>query len=111
MLLHLLRLEHGSTSLTFPDSRRFRELTGLDDAALHHGHEPRAVIEQGDVSQHVAVDDEQVGELACFDGSELAGSAHDLGPGLRGTNDRFERAEAYVRDEEAELLGVVAVWV
>ena len=43
----------------------------LDHSPLHHREEPRAIFEQGDVGQDVAVDDQEIGELARLDGAEL----------------------------------------
>src|SRR5947209_8208389 len=54
---------------------------GLDQTSLDHGHEPRAVFEQGDVGEDVAVDHEDIGELAGFEGAEFVSAAHDLGAG------------------------------
>ncbi len=68
-----------------PAPRRWIEHSSrLDDAALHHRQESRPILQDADVAQHVAVDDQHVGQLAGLQRAELVAAAHDLGAGLRG---------------------------
>src|SRR5262249_54453714 len=87
------------------------ELPGLDDAALHHGEEARAVLQDGDVRQHVAVHHQHVGQLARLERAQLVAAAQDLGTRFGGAGEDVQRAQADVLDEEGQLLGVVAVRV
>ena len=65
----------------------------------------------GDVGDDVTVDDEDVGQLAGLQRSDIVFCSADLRAGTGGTNDGVHRAEADVVDEEAELFGVVTMRV
>src|SRR5260370_24224342 len=99
----LFALDHGRG--------RPGELACLDRAALHHGEEPRAILQDGDVAEHVAVDDQEIGKFAYLECAELVGAAQDLRAGFGGAGDDFQRGEADVLDEERQLAGVVTVRV
>jgi len=54
----------------------------------------RALRQEFDVREHVSVHDQNVGEFAFLQRTELVPASHDLRAGLRGTSDHFERGEA-----------------
>jgi lysophospholipase L1-like esterase len=113
--IHLLRAGRRAEELEIPGlgvgDALLAEPPRLDHTPLHHREEPRAVFQHGDVGQDIAVDDQDVGELAGLDGPELVDAAHDLGAGLRGAGDHFHRRQPDVLDEEGQLLGVITVRV
>src|SRR5262245_15259433 len=65
------------------------QLSRLAKASLHHRDEARAILQDTDVGQYVAIDHQDIGQLVRLQRAELGGPAHDLGPGPRAANDRF----------------------
>lgn len=87
------------------------ELAGFFDAGLHDGDEFFAVLEERDVFQDIAIDDEEIGEFSGFDGADFPFAAEDFGSGSGGAGDDLEGIEADVFDEEFEFAGIVAVGI
>ena len=85
------------------------EIVPHERATLHDGQQLGRVLQDGDVGQRVAVDDEQVGQVALPHRSELVGPAHELGAVPRGPADDVERRDPCLLDVELELVGVAAV--
>src|SRR6185436_13088205 len=90
-------------------ARRSCQPPRLDDAALEDRDEPAPVLEDLDVVERIAVDDQDVRELAGLKRADLLVAAEDLGAGLRGAAERVGGGEADLLHEEGELLRVVAV--
>src|SRR5581483_1867618 len=84
-------------------------LSRLDYASLQHGDKAAAVLQNADIGENVAVDNQDIGKLAPFQGADLVVPPHDLGARFGGARDRFQRRKADVLDEEAEFAGIGAV--
>lgn len=67
------------------------------------------MLQYGDVCQWVAVDDDQVRQLACADGAGLLTQAHGLGAVFGGPANDIEWRDADVVHVECQLLSVAAV--
>ena len=65
-MVMVVRMQAGVRVVGFGLYLALAELPGLDD-----GHQVIRVLQQCDVGQRIAVDDEQVGPLSGFDGSRL----------------------------------------
>ena len=70
---------------------------------------PRLVLQDADVGDRIAVDQQQVGEIAGLDHAELVAHAHDLAAVFGRGEDRLHRREAEHVDEGLEVLGVGAL--
>src|SRR6478672_3266090 len=75
-------------------------------AALHDPDDVDRVLEHGDVAARVAVDHEQVGEVAVGDAAELVAASHELGAVDGGPPKHVERRDAGVAHVDLELVGV-----
>jgi predicted dithiol-disulfide oxidoreductase (DUF899 family) len=60
-------------------ARGCRQPVGDDLAPLQHQGDARGVLQQAHVAERVAGDDEEIGELALFDGADIALHAETLG--------------------------------
>ena len=87
------------------------EPSRFDDAPLHDGDEPAAVFENGDVCHDIAIDHEDIRQLADGERAEFMSAAENLGTGLRRALQDFKRREADVLVEERQLARVLAVRV
>ena len=67
------------------------------------------VLQHGDVGHRIAVDQQQVGEVALLDLPELAAAHHDLAAVAGRRHQRLHRREAEILHEVFEVLGVGAV--
>src|SRR5262249_15201728 len=81
----------------------------FDYAALHYGQKVSAVLQHGYVRHGVALDHQQVGQLADLHCAKLVRSAHNLGPRAGGAAYYFQSTQANVADKEGEFASVVAV--
>src|SRR4026208_2151160 len=83
---------------------------GAVQVTVLHDHPDRAgVLQDGDVGEGVAVDQEQVGERARPAHAQLPRQAHDLAALPGGRHERLHRREAEDLDEQPEIAGVRAV--
>ena len=69
----------------------------------------RLVLQDAHVGDRVAVDQQQVGQIAFLDHAELVAHAHDLAAVFGRGQDRLHRREAEHFDEGLEVLGVGAL--
>lgn len=76
-----------------------------DCAALHYELD---LAEDGDVREGVALDGDEVGELAVFEGADLVLRVEKFGGGCGSGADGFERGEAALGERD-ELFGVFAL--
>src|SRR5215813_6829976 len=83
----------------------------VEAAVLHDGQEGILSLQALDVGERIAVDEQEVGEVARLDLPELAGPAHDLAAHARGCHQRLRGSEAQHVDEEQEITGVGPVRV
>src|SRR5690348_2750333 len=92
--------------------RRRRRLVAVllvEAAILHDVVQLVVVLQDGDVVQGVAVDEDQVGEVAGLDLTELVGAEHDLPAEGGGGQDGFHRGEAEPLDEVLQVASVSAM--
>ena len=85
------------------------QLAGLDDAALQHGKQPVLVLQQGNICDHIAIHDEDVGDLSDLQGANLVSNSHDLRTCAGGTGNCFKGCEADIIHEKTKLPGIVTV--
>ena len=78
-------------------------------AVLHDVVQAVVVLEDGDVGERVAVDEQQVGEVARLHLPQLVGPQHDLPAQRGGGEDRLHGGEAEQLDEVLQVAGVGAV--
>src|SRR6266568_1521580 len=84
----------------------------LVQAAVLHDDEQRVLTLQAlDVGERIAIDEQEVGEVAGLDLAELVRAAHDLATHPGGRDERLHRSEAEHVDEEEEIAGIGAVRV
>src|SRR6266850_4210640 len=86
------------------DLGRLREL-----AVLHDREQLGSILQDRDVRERVAVDEQQVGEPAIADLAEIL-AHHDLPAPARRRDERLHRRHAEVLDEVLEVFRVLAVW-
>src|SRR6266545_7366808 len=81
----------------------------LVERAVLHDHAERApVLEDRDVAEGIAVDQQQVGKRARLDHTQLARHAHDLAAQPGGRDERLHGREAEDLDEEPEVARIMA---
>src|SRR5215203_3057811 len=96
------------SSSSAPGSRRrSREPVLHDLAALHDQLEVALLLEDGHVLQRVAVDHEQVGELASLEGPDLVLHPEELGIGPCGRDEALHRAHDLGFDLQLARLAVL----
>src|ERR1700751_5824577 len=78
----------------------------MEGPALHDRLQPVSVLQDRDVAERVAVDEDEVGEVAGLDLAEFAGLAHDLPALSGGRQDGLHRGEAEKLDEVLQGAGV-----
>jgi hypothetical protein len=78
---------------------------------LHDDEERVLPLQELDVGERIAVDEEEIGEVAGLDLAELAGTAHDLAAEAGGGDERLHGSEAEHVDEEEQIARVGAVRV
>jgi len=61
---------------------------------LHHGDELRAILEDRNIREHVALDDQPRRRVCRFERADLVVAAEDLGAGLGRADQRLHRGEA-----------------
>src|SRR5882724_6689531 len=83
----------------------------VQTAVLHDDEERVLPLQELDVGERIAVDKEEIGEVAGLDLAELLGAAHDLAAEAGGGDERLHGAEAEHVDEEEEIARVGAVRV
>src|SRR2546422_2594947 len=83
----------------------------VEPAVLHDHEDPRPVLQDPDVVEGVALDEEEAGAVTRLDRAKVVGPPHDLGaePGRR--HERLHRREAEEVDEVPEVPCVGAVRV
>src|SRR5215469_7445199 len=85
-------------------------LAGLvTQAALHDEGEALVVLQDAYVGQRVAVDQQEIGQVARLDLPEFMASPHDLAAGTRRGLQRFARTESEMLHEMLEVAGVGAL--
>src|SRR5207244_416770 len=80
-------------------------------AALHDEGEAPVVLHDADVGGRIAIDQQEIGELAGLDQAELVAALHDLAAGARGRLQGLAGSEAEMGDEVLEVAGVGALRV
>src|SRR5471030_334833 len=89
-----------------------RALAGkVAHAILHDEGEAPVVLQDADVGQRIAVDQQQVGEIARLHPTELIGPPHRLATGAGRRLQHLARAEAEMLHEELEVARVAALRV
>ena len=78
----------------------------VERAVLHDRVDLVVVLQDGDVGERVAVDENEVGEEAGLDLAEVVGPEHDLAAELGGREDGLHRREPEPLDEVLEVAGV-----
>src|ERR1700687_4721274 len=75
----------------------------VEVAVLHDGHEPLLPLQDRHVGQRVAIDKQQVGEVALAYLTELVAHVHQLGADARRAGERFARAVAEQLDKMLDV--------
>src|SRR3546814_5055864 len=74
----------------------------MELTVLHDGDQAALVLQHAHVARRIAVDQQQVGEVALADQAELVAQAHDLPAVGGGGADCLHRREAEQVDERSE---------
>src|SRR5215831_494405 len=77
-------------------------------AVLHDRKQLAGILQNGDIRQWIAVDQQDVCQIAGFNLTELVAHHHDLAAVLGGGHDRVHRREAEQVDEVLDVAGVAA---
>src|SRR6266436_366110 len=83
----------------------------VQTAVLHDDEERVLALQELDVGERIAVDEEEIGEVAGLDLAELLGAAHDLAAEAGGGDERLHGGEAEHVDEEEKIARVGTVRV
>ena len=83
----------------------------MQAAVLHDDEERVLPLQELDVGERIAVDEEEIGEVAGLDLAELSGAAHDFPAQAGGGHERLHGSEAEHVDEKKEIARVGAVRV
>src|SRR6478735_4372194 len=95
-----------------PAGRGTRALHGrrpVELAVFHHRQDAGLVLQDGDVLERVAIDQQDVREVALTDVAEDLAHAHHRAAPCSGREESFHVAHADVLDEVFEILGIGSV--
>src|SRR5262245_17585288 len=81
----------------------------VEAALLHHGEDAVPVLQERDVGQRIAIDQQQVRQTALLHQAELTRLHHDFAAEPGGGDDRLHGREAEIFHEVFEIGGVAAV--
>src|SRR5687767_5479897 len=84
-------------------------LITMENAVFHYSPNALPILQNPDIGQWIAVDQDHVGQIAFFDFSQLIRPTHDRATQRGGRENRLHRRKAEEIDEILQIFGVGAV--